>query len=112
MQCHFASGNVSIWKPSANAIHAHYVLYKILVEVPFHTIHPTFKASRSNSYLVFFKAGLPPGVMQFMPGNGPMMGDVMFNHKDFTGFKIISSTLARTQPCSNPNLAINKPKSQ
>lgn len=62
-------GNVSIWKPSANAIHSHWLCYKILEE-----------------------AGLPPGVMQFLPGDGPMMGDIMFSHPDFAGLHFTGST--------------------
>lgn len=62
-------GNVSIWKPSSSAIHSHYVLYKILEE-----------------------AGLPPGVMQFLPGSGGMMGDILFNHEEFAGLHFTGST--------------------
>jgi len=62
-------GNVCLWKPSSSAIHSHWVCYKILEE-----------------------AGLPPGVMQFIPGAGGMMGDIMFSHKDFAGLHFTGST--------------------
>lgn len=62
-------GNTCVWKPSSSAIHSHWVILKILEE-----------------------AGLPPGVMQFVPGSGAMMGDILFQHKDFAGLHFTGST--------------------
>ena len=47
-------GNVVIWKPSDSAILSNYLVYKILME-----------------------AGLPPGVIQFVPGPAGEMTKVM-----------------------------------
>lgn len=47
-------GNVVIWKPSDSAVLSNYLVYKILVE-----------------------AGLPPGVIQFVPGPAAELVKVM-----------------------------------
>merc|ERR1711959_296439 len=62
-------GNVSLLKPSSSAIHSHWVVLKILRE-----------------------AGLPDGVIQFIPGSGGMMGPIMTDHPDFGGLHFTGST--------------------
>uniref|UniRef100_A0A914CFX0 Multifunctional fusion protein n=1 Tax=Acrobeloides nanus TaxID=290746 RepID=A0A914CFX0_9BILA len=54
-------GNVVLWKPSDTAVLSNYIIYQILEE-----------------------AGLPPGIISFLPADGPTFGNTV---------------------CSNPNLA-------
>eukprot|EP01113_Clastostelium_recurvatum_P046341 TRINITY_DN810_c0_g1_i2.p1 TRINITY_DN810_c0_g1~~TRINITY_DN810_c0_g1_i2.p1 ORF type:complete len:585 (+),score=185.22 TRINITY_DN810_c0_g1_i2:103-1755(+) len=62
-------GNVIVWKPASTAILSNYVFFKALTE-----------------------AGLPDGVIQFCPGAGRVVGDSLFNHKDFAGLHFTGST--------------------
>jgi len=62
-------GNVVLWKPASTAILSNYVVYK-----------------------AFREAGLPDGVIQFLPGSGRTIGDVLINHKHFSGLHFTGST--------------------
>lgn len=62
-------GNVVLWKPSAGAIRSNYLVYKILEE-----------------------AGLPKGVIQFIPSCPNDFVDVTFGHKEFAGLHFTGST--------------------
>jgi len=62
-------GNVVIWKPSETAAYSNYLAYKILEE-----------------------AGLPAGVIQFLPGPGKPIGDRCFAHPEFAGLHFTGST--------------------
>lgn len=62
-------GNVVIWKPSPSAIASNYVIYQILIE-----------------------AGLPPNVIQFLPGNAEQVTDIVLAHRDFAGLHYTGST--------------------
>ncbi|MDR2511100.1 MAG: L-glutamate gamma-semialdehyde dehydrogenase [Bacteroidales bacterium] len=62
-------GNVSVWKPSTTALLSNYYLMKIMKE-----------------------AGLPDGVVNFIPGSGSLIGNICTNHKDFAGFHFTGST--------------------
>ena len=62
-------GNVAVWKPSTTAIHSNYLLMKI-----------------------FREAGLPDGVVNFIPGQGSVIGKVIVSHPDFAGFHFTGST--------------------
>ncbi len=62
-------GNVSVWKPSTTAIHSNYLLMKI-----------------------FKEAGLPDGVVNFIPGQGSVIGKVVTASPDFAGFHFTGST--------------------
>lgn len=62
-------GNVSVWKPSTTAIHSNYLLMKI-----------------------FKEAGLPDGVVNFIPGQGSVIGKVVTASPDFGGFHFTGST--------------------
>ncbi|MFW6348052.1 MAG: L-glutamate gamma-semialdehyde dehydrogenase [Cyclonatronaceae bacterium] len=62
-------GNVVIWKPAMSAIYSNYMLMKILEE-----------------------AGMPPGVINFLPGDGPDVGDPVFESPDFAGLQFTGST--------------------
>ena len=62
-------GNVAVWKPSTTAIHSNYLLMK-----------------------VFQEAGLPDGVVNFIPGQGSVIGKVITASRDLAGFHFTGST--------------------
>ena len=62
-------GNVSIWKPSSSAVYACYFLMELLKE-----------------------AGLPDGVINFLPGSGSTVGDPILNHPSLAGVHFTGST--------------------
>ncbi|KAJ9143493.1 hypothetical protein NKR23_g6581 [Pleurostoma richardsiae] len=62
-------GNVVIWKPSESNIYASTLVYKILLE-----------------------AGLPPDVIQFVPGDAAEVTDVVLAHRDFAGLNFVGSS--------------------
>ncbi|NNF27332.1 MAG: L-glutamate gamma-semialdehyde dehydrogenase, partial [Gemmatimonadetes bacterium] len=58
-----------VWKPSDSAVYSGYLTYKLLEE-----------------------AGLPPGVINFVPGNPVTITDVAMGHPDFAGLHFTGST--------------------
>jgi len=62
-------GNVVVWKPAPTQIYSANVIMKIFIE-----------------------AGLPPGVINLIYGDGPLAGEVIFNHPDFAGIHFTGST--------------------
>ena len=62
-------GNVVVWKPSPSALHSAWVLYKI-----------------------FLEAGLPEGVIQFVPGDAAQITDTVLQRPEFGGMSYIGST--------------------
>lgn len=64
-----APGNVVLWKPASTAILSNYIFFKILHE-----------------------AGLPDGVINFVPGSGRVVGDVLLNSRHFAGLHFTGST--------------------
>ena len=62
-------GNVSIWKPASSAILACYYLMEMLKE-----------------------AGLPDGVINFLPGTGSVIGDPLLKHPNLAGVHFTGST--------------------
>eukprot|EP00455_Lapot_gusevi_P037557 TRINITY_DN4210_c0_g1_i6.p1 TRINITY_DN4210_c0_g1~~TRINITY_DN4210_c0_g1_i6.p1 ORF type:complete len:571 (+),score=206.84 TRINITY_DN4210_c0_g1_i6:73-1785(+) len=62
-------GNTVVWKPSDTALLGNYIIYQILQE-----------------------AGLPPGVINFLPGDGKQLGSVAFKHPEFAGLHFTGST--------------------
>jgi len=62
-------GNVSLWKPSSTSLLSNYLIYKVMEE-----------------------AGLPPGVINFVPGKGRSVGDPVFASADFAGLHFTGST--------------------
>ena len=62
-------GNVVVWKPSSTALLSNYLIYKILEE-----------------------AGVPPGVIQFVPGDGPTVGNAVIPHPQMAGLHFTGST--------------------
>ncbi|KAL3102047.1 hypothetical protein niasHS_003456 [Heterodera schachtii] len=61
-------GNVVMWKPSDTAVSSNYVAYK-----------------------VFEEAGLPSGVISFLPSDGPTFGNAVTNSKDLAGINFTGS---------------------
>ncbi|KPI39018.1 putative delta-1-pyrroline-5-carboxylate dehydrogenase [Cyphellophora attinorum] len=62
-------GNVVIWKPSPGAIYSNWLFHRIMIE-----------------------AGLPPGVLQFIPGDPEVVTAAVYNSRDFGGLHFTGST--------------------
>ncbi|HVX52546.1 MAG TPA: L-glutamate gamma-semialdehyde dehydrogenase, partial [Chitinophagaceae bacterium] len=62
-------GNVVVWKPAHTQIYSAQMFMRILKE-----------------------AGLPDGVINLIYVDGPVLGDVCFNHRDFAGIHFTGST--------------------
>jgi 1-pyrroline-5-carboxylate dehydrogenase len=62
-------GNVSLLKPAGTSVYSAYYIIKLLEA-----------------------AGLPPGVINFVPGSGVTIGNVVFNDKNFAGLHFTGST--------------------
>ena len=62
-------GNVALWKPAETAMLGSYLILKILRE-----------------------AGLPDGVIQFLPGTGPVLGTAMLGSPDLAAIHFTGST--------------------
>ncbi len=62
-------GNVVLWKPASSAIYAPYFIMKILQE-----------------------AGLPDGVINFIPGSASVVGDICIKHPLMAGIHFTGST--------------------
>lgn len=61
-------GNTTLWKPATTAILSNYMLMQ-----------------------VFKEAGLPDGVINFIPGSGSVIGNTAFNDRNFTGLHFTGS---------------------
>jgi 1-pyrroline-5-carboxylate dehydrogenase len=62
-------GNAVIWKPASSTVFSNYHIMKL-----------------------FEAAGLPPGVINFVPGNASTISDVLLNHPDLAGIHFTGST--------------------
>ncbi|KAF2193670.1 delta-1-pyrroline-5-carboxylate dehydrogenase 1 [Zopfia rhizophila CBS 207.26] len=62
-------GNVVVWKPSPSNIYASALVYKILLE-----------------------AGLPPDVIQFVPGDAEEITNIVLSHREFAGLNFVGSS--------------------
>ncbi len=62
-------GNTVVWKPANTQVYAAQVIMQ-----------------------VFRQAGLPDGVINLIYADGPTVGDVIFNHRDFAGLHFTGST--------------------
>ncbi len=62
-------GNTVVWKPSSTAVLSNYYFMQILKE-----------------------AGLPDGVINFIPGKGSQIGKIVLSHKDLAGIHFTGST--------------------
>ncbi len=63
-------GNTVVWKPASTALLSNYVLMQIYKE-----------------------AGVPDGVINFIPGKGSAIGNVVFNHPMLAGIHFTGSTV-------------------
>ncbi len=61
-------GNAVIWKPASTAVLSNYIVFRVLEE-----------------------AGLPPGVINFVPGSGAEVGDPVFASSHFAGLHFTGS---------------------
>lgn len=84
-------GNAVLWKPSDTALLSNYVIFKIMLE-----------------------AGVPPGVVSFVPADGPVFGDTITTSPHLAGINFTGSvpTFNRlwTQVGQNINKYINFPR--
>ncbi len=62
-------GNTVVWKPSANAVLSNYFLMKVFIE-----------------------AGLPPGVINFIPGQSSVIAPLVLSHRMLAGIHFTGST--------------------
>lgn len=62
-------GNVVLWKPADSQVYSAHIVME-----------------------VFREAGLPDGVINFITCDGPIAGDVVFNHPEFAGLHFTGST--------------------
>ena len=62
-------GNVVMWKPSPGAIYSSWLLNQIMIE-----------------------AGLPAGVLQFLPGDAELVTEAVFSSRDLGGLHFTGST--------------------
>jgi 1-pyrroline-5-carboxylate dehydrogenase len=62
-------GNVVLWKPSSTAVYSGWYMMKL-----------------------FEAAGLPPGVINFIPGDAAEITDALIGHHDFAGIHFTGST--------------------
>jgi 1-pyrroline-5-carboxylate dehydrogenase len=62
-------GNVAIWKPAASTVYSNYFLYRLLEE-----------------------AGLPPGVVNFLPGDPAAISDTLLGSPHLAGVHFTGST--------------------
>jgi 1-pyrroline-5-carboxylate dehydrogenase len=62
-------GNTTVWKPASTSILSNFYLMKI-----------------------FKEAGLPDGVINFIPGSGSLISHVVLNHPDLAGLHFTGST--------------------
>lgn len=61
-------GNAVLWKPSDTAILSNWTIFKIMRE-----------------------AGVPPGVVNFVPADGPVFGDAITSSPDLAGINFTGS---------------------
>lgn len=64
----FLQGNVALWKPSDSSVLSNYI---------------AFQAYR--------EAGLPPGVINFVPADGPVFGDTLLASPHLAGINFTGS---------------------
>ncbi|HEU0051623.1 MAG TPA: L-glutamate gamma-semialdehyde dehydrogenase, partial [Longimicrobium sp.] len=62
-------GNVAIWKPAASTVYSNYFLYRLMEE-----------------------AGLPPGVINFLPGDPSAISDTLLSSPHLAGIHFTGST--------------------
>jgi 1-pyrroline-5-carboxylate dehydrogenase len=81
-------GNTVVWKPASSLVYTPYFFMEILEE-----------------------AGLPPGVINFVPGPGPVVGDICLAHPELAGIHFTGSTRVFQQMWATIGANIEKYKS-
>ena len=67
--CAAIMGNTGVWKPSRNSYVSNYRIMKLMMD-----------------------AGLPAGVINFIPGKASVVGDICMSHPDLAGIHFTGST--------------------
>jgi 1-pyrroline-5-carboxylate dehydrogenase len=62
-------GNAVLWKPASTGVLSSWYVFKLLEE-----------------------AGMPPGVLNFLPGDAATISDLLLTHRDFAGLHFTGST--------------------
>ncbi|MEZ5084241.1 MAG: L-glutamate gamma-semialdehyde dehydrogenase [Bacteroidales bacterium] len=80
-------GNTTVWKPATTSLLSNYYLMKILNE-----------------------AGLPDGVINFIPGQGPLISNIVLNKPELAGIHFTGSTgtFNKLWKTTSDNLALYK----
>jgi len=78
-------GNVALWKPSTTALLSNYYLMQLYKE-----------------------AGLPDGVINFLPGSGALIGEVATDSKYFSGIHFTGSTATFKSLWKQASLNVDK----
>ena len=78
-------GNVALWKPSTTALLSNYYLMQLYKE-----------------------AGLPDGVVNFLPGSGALIGEVATSSKYFSGIHFTGSTATFQSLCKQASMNVDK----
>ena len=81
-------GCTSVWKPSRNSYYSNYILMQLMME-----------------------AGLPPGVINFLPGSGAEITEAALSNPDFAGLHFTGSTATFQGLWQEIGLALPKLKS-
>lgn len=79
------AGNTVVWKPASSAVYSSYMVLKLLQE-----------------------AGLPDGVINFIPGNASMISDIVMSDENLAGVHFTGSTEVFQQMWSTVGQNINK----
>ncbi len=86
--CMALMGNTVVWKPAYAQIYSAHVIMQVLKE-----------------------AGLPDGVINLIYVDGPVVGDIVFNHRDFAGLHFTGSTKVFQEMWKTIGINIHKYKS-
>lgn len=79
------AGNVVLWKPASTAVYSNYVIMQL-----------------------FEEAGLPKGVINFIPGQSQTVTDIILDHEKFSGFHYTGSTKVFSSLWTKIGMNINK----
>ena len=71
-------GNVALWKPASSAVYPAYFIMQL-----------------------FQEAGLPDGVINFIPGRGSVVGPLVMDHPDLAGVHFTGSTAVFQNMCQH-----------
>ena len=63
------AGNTVVWKPASSVVYSSYMVYNL-----------------------FQEAGLPPGIINFIPGNAEEIGDTVIGNENLSGIHFTGST--------------------